>query len=409
MQDNSQNSAPSMRFSRNESARKILRFWQLYGLRRTLFKVAARVRRLPVVWRARSDADIAMVGCGQYAFATIGYFVSRSFGARFRWCYDPDKGAADGFARGFRVAHIAALPGEWLEDRQVRYVYIASNHASHTDYACAALAAGRSVYLEKPVSVSFDQLACLEVERQRAEAEGSQRLFAGYNRPFSGAIRLIRAATKPGRSEPLSLSCFVSGHVIEPDHWYRNPDEGTRICGNAGHWIDLFVHLSARRGQGSETDDGMGDIYRMSLLAADPANADDDFALSIASDRGDIFTLMLTARTEPFEGINETINFQQGQVIAKIEDFRRLTIWQGPRRRKFRFWPKDVGHARAILQPFDEKARPWQEVLDSTLLMLAAADMVRMGETTRSVSLVAERARIAAASQSDKATNGIPV
>lgn len=385
--------APSMRFSRRERWRKISHFLQLYGFRRTLFKVVARSWRMPMLWRMRDDADIAMVGCGQYAFATIGYFVSRKFGARFRWCYDPDERAADGFSRGLRVANRANTPGEWLEDQKVRYVYIASNHASHTDYACAALAAGRSVYLEKPVSISFASLARLEAERQRAEADGVPRLFAGYNRPFSGAISQLRAFRKPRPDEALSLSCFVSGHVLGADHWYRKPDEGTRICGNAGHWIDLFVHLIAQRGDLLAGDDGMGDIFRMSLLAADMGNADDDFALSITSDRGDIFSLMLTARNEPFDGINETINFQQGPLTAKIDDFRRMTIWQDSNRHHFRYWPKDVGHANAILQPFRTTWRPWSEVKDSTILMLVAAEMARDGQPTRTISLAAERAR----------------
>ena len=407
MRDKPADTAPSMGLSRRDGILKLLRFWRIYGFGRTLYKVVARAWRPPVTWRARAEADIAMVGCGQHAFATIGYFVARRFGARFRWCYDPDKPAAEGFARGFRVAKQAASTDEWLNDPNVRYVYVASNHASHTDYACAALAAGRTVYFEKPISVSYAQLARLESERQRAEADGQRRLFAGYNRPFSRAIRALCAATQPTPGDPLSMSCFVSGHVIGTDHWYRDPTEGTRTCGNAGHWIDLFVHFSAQRGRQSRADDGMGDVYRLSLLAADTANADDDFALSIASDRGDIFTLMLMARTEPFEGINETINFQQGQVIAKIDDFRRMTVWQGPKKRHFRDRPKDVGHARAILQPFDAATRPWQEVLDSTLLMLTAADMVRSGDTNRTISLLAERARIAAASRSDNTMDGI--
>jgi predicted dehydrogenase len=387
-----------MNFKRRDGLLKLVRFVRLYGLRRTIFKVAGRERRFPVVWRSRSDADIAMVGCGQYAFSTIGYFISRKFGARFRWCYDPNKSASNGFARGFRVAHQACEPDEWLSDPQVRYVYIASNHASHTDYACAALASGRSVYVEKPVSVSYEQLVRLEIARRKAEVDGRQRLFAGYNRPFSAAIRAICAVSKPEPNQPLSLCCHVSGHMIDKSHWYRQPTEGTRICGNAGHWIDLFVHLSARRGR--EDDDGMANTYRISLLSASASNPDDDLALSISSDRGDIFTLMLTARAEPFEGINETINFQQGETIAKIDDFCRMMIWQGAKKKRYRFWPKDVGHGEAVLQPFKPSARRWQEVLDSTVLMLAAADMVRNGEVVRTVSLLAERSRIAEASRS---------
>jgi len=55
-----------------------------------------------------------------------------------------------------------------------------------------------------------------------------------------------------------------------------------------------------------------------------------------------------------------------------------MTVWQDSRLLRRRFWPKDVGHRRAILQPFDKEAiRDWSEVLLSSLLMLQIADMVR--------------------------------
>ena len=38
-------------------------------------------------------------------------------------------------------------------------VYIASNHASHTEYAIKALRHGVSVYVEKPLSVNWDQFS----------------------------------------------------------------------------------------------------------------------------------------------------------------------------------------------------------------------------------------------------------
>lgn len=382
------NLAPSMHFSRMGGLRKIWRFLGMYGLARTWFKVAGRRRgTLPVTLRAREDSDIAIVGCGQYAFATIGYFVSREYGARFRWCYDVDAAAAEGFLRGFRVKHKASDVDQWLDDPDVRFVYVASNHRSHTDYACAALDSGRAVYIEKPVAVTEEQLARLERSRQRAEAGGVPRLFSGYNRPFSKAISDIKVASASVMDQPLSLSCFVSGHKIAAEHWYRYPEEGTRICGNAGHWIDLFVHLCSRRSRSQE--------YRITMLSGDLTNPDDDFALSLATEQGDIFSLMLTARSEPFEGINETINLQQGNLIAKIDDFRRMTLWQGTSRHQKRYWPKDVGHARAILQPFaTETARCWDEVIDSSVIMLAVTEMVRTGQNVRMLNIVNERNRI---------------
>ena len=117
-------------------------------------------------------------------------------------------------------------------------------------------------------------------------------------------------------------------------------------------------------------------------------------AISLTSERGDLVNIVLTARSEPFEGINETINFQQGDVIAKIDDFRSMTVWKGPSVRRFNYWPKDVGHNLAIIQPFSGIYRDWEEVEMSTLLMLFIADMVVNAENYSRFSFSNEISRL---------------
>ena len=103
-------------------------------------------------------------------------------------------------------------------------------------------------------------------------------------------------------------------------------------------------------------------------------------ALTLTTERGDLVNIVLTARSEPFEGINETINLQWDGVIAKIDDFRRQSIWRGPDLRRYHYWPKDVGHAGAIAQPFGGARRDWAEVEVSALLTLECARLVVAGE-----------------------------
>ena len=364
--------------------RKLLRFVSIYGPGRTWFKVAGRLRRgIPGFrWRRRTP-DIGMIGCGQFAYANIGFFVTRAYGARFAACFDIDARAANTFARGLGVARQCASADELLAQPGLKLVYVASNHASHADYAAAALQRGLDVYVEKPVAVTLPQLAALEHARRCS----GRRLFAGYNRPFSAAVRDYCRALPADVSGGISLQCFVSGHQLAADHWYRLPAEGTRICGNVGHWLDLFVHLLARRGQPQELE--------IALTWADDAEPDDNLSISMRSDRGDLCSIMLSSRTEPFEGINETINLQHGDIICKIDDFRRLQLWHGTRLVRRRYWPKDVGHRLAILQPFERGApRDWQEVLLSSLLMLYITGMVREGARAGVFSYEREAARL---------------
>ena len=363
--------------SRRSALRKFVRFSFIYGPGRALTKAAGRLRiRLPRLPGFGGGPGVGIIGCGQFAFSTIAYFLRGK--ARLVSCFDVAPPAAESFAREYRVDHVAGSAGDLVANAEVGTVFIASNHASHSQYAAAALAAGKGVYVEKPVAVDFAGLAGL----CRAVREHPGPVFAGYNRPFSGAVRDLREHL-PAPQGPLTLSCFVSGHRIPPDHWYRDPREGTRICGNVGHWLDLAVHMLHWR--------DLPDAWKITLAWSNPDARDDDMAITLASASGDLVNIVLTARTEPFEGINETINLQWGDLIAKIDDFRRMTVWEGERVGVRRYWPKDVGHRRAVRQPFDPRpARDWREVELSSLLMLRIADMVVRGEKEAEFSFSAE-------------------
>lgn len=356
--------------------RKTFTYVRLYGPGRVVFKVAGRSRFLlglgRLLARGGASRDVAMIGCGQFAFATIGYFLGR----RFNQCYDPSVDAATSFAGFYGVTSPADSAQAAIEAPGVRMVYIASNHATHASYATAALLAHKVVYVEKPIAVSEAQLRELLVVLRSTGG----KIYAGYNRPYSAAARRLREYCADARG-PMTLSCFISGHKLEADHWYRRDGEGTRICGNVGHWLDLAVHMLSWQ--------DLPDRWSISLGWSDEAARDDDVAITLVSERGDLINIVLTARTEPFEGINETINLQWGEVIAKIDDFRRLEVWRGGRRSVHRMWPKDVGHRLAIRQPFASRCREWHEVEFSTLLMLRIAEMVRQAERTAGFSFSA--------------------
>lgn len=364
---------------------KLWRYARIYGVRRTLYKAAGRKRASALAKvlspSPRAARDIGVIGCGQFAFATIGPLVVARLGNRFAGCFDIDDEAARSFADFYGIAAPARSAAEVMNDPGIQVVYVASNHASHADYAAEALAAGKLVHVEKPVATTVKQLARLSAAVRRNPG----RVFAGYNRPFSRAISLLRRYSH-GAAGPLTLSCLVSGHLIGPDHWYRRPGEGTRISGNVSHWLDLMVHILCWL--------DLPDRWTITLAWADDAAPDDNLTTVLTSARGDLVTIVLSARAEPFEGINETIGLQWGDVIAKIDDFRRMRVWKGRWTRSFRFLPKDVGHERAVLQAFRPPERDWAEVELSSLLTLAIARMVEQRVRTADFSFSREREKL---------------
>lgn len=292
-------------------------------------------------------------------------------------CHDMDKEHSLSTAKFWGYKPIK----EWhkiIKNTECRYVYIASDHYSHTEYAIEAIKAGKIVYCEKPISVTREQLFELTAAIRKYNAE----IYFGYNRPFSKAIKDFIPYIK-GNKMPMTLTCFISGHKLPTDHWYNEPKEGTRICGNLGHWIDLAMFLFEQRGM-------IPEVYDINITYANEEEPDDNIAVSYKTEYGDLVSLILTSRTEPFEGINETINIQCGDVISKIDDFQKQMIWIEEKKYSYRYKPKDVGHSKAINQPFIEEKREISTVIKSTLLMLKVKDMVINGEINKQYNMMEE-------------------
>lgn len=359
---------------------KVIRYWRIYGLCRTLNKVSGRLRSFNIFnpKYLSKKPSIGLIGCGQFQFSTIAYFLSKGITNRFLFSYDVEKDKTTTLAKFYKVPHVIEKSNEIYSVDGTELVYIASNHATHTNYAKEFLKNDIDVYCEKPISVSFDQFDSLLEVLKNSDA----KFYAGYNRPYSPAVQEIGKQVKSNENNEgkFSLNCFVSAHDIPKDHWYRNPEEGTRICGNVGHWLDLMIHMYNWKGSFPKK-------FNVQIAYSNVNEPDDNITISITTPAGDLTSITITARTEPFEGIYETINFQYDTIIAKIDDFRKLTIWVEEKLYTKKYRPKDVGHRRSVMQPFEKENRDLNEVIASTELMLHITEMVRNTVTEKEIEL----------------------
>lgn len=357
---------------------KMKRVWRsikIWGLHRTLAKTINRLSLSlsPVLYLRSRTRDMLLVGCGQFGLSTASFFIGKSFGNRFLGCYDIDLDQANRAKSTYKYKFVAESFEALIELEGAKYMFVASNHASHTSQTIAGLNKGLKVHVEKPISVSWGQLSSLSLAVKGKE----DKIFVGYNRPFAKATQIL-CKHLPDGDGPFTIQYFIAGHAIDRNHWYYDPQEGTRICGNVGHWIDLTVHLLSQR--------DIADKWEITLCYSDRELREENFSLSMISEKGDLISMTFTARGEPFDGVSETINLQHGNVMAKIEDYQSMKLWKGNYFQNYKFRPKDVGHKSAVVQMFQDNAeykRPWREIYLSTMLMLHITDMVK-GELTTS-------------------------
>ena len=357
--------------------RKALRYTLLYGPFRTYVKVLGQrhMRRKFDHWPDRRPIGprqvVGIVGCGNYAYTTIAYYLSRRAGRVIAACMDRNLERAASLSERFRVPVYTTDAEEMLAAPQVRLVYVASNHASHAEYAIQALQRGKHVYIEKPHVVSEEQL----VRLLQAMDASPGRVFLGFNRPSSRFGRIIRAHLDR-ESGPGVYNWFVAGHAIEPNHWYYKPEEGGRVLGNLCHWTDFVLRLVPTG------------TYPIRITPTAARLRDSDIAVTYTFGDDSIAVISFSAKGHTFEGVRERFSAHKGNCLISMDDYRRMTIDVVDVKRRWWNWYRDHGHRDNIVGAYEsvvgdapyDRAANRQYVANTAWLFLRTREALESGK-----------------------------
>lgn len=359
--------------------RKAARYLRLYGLQRTRVKIAGQyhMRRkfdpLPPNDRpAGAGAHVGIIGCGNYAYSVIAYYLRRNYGAVIRGCMDADVNHAASLAGDYRAAYYTTDAERIIGDPAIDLVFVASNHASHAEYAIRALAAGKDVHIEKPHAVSEDQLRRLCDVMQ---ASRGRVVSIGYNRPGSLIGKQIREllAAEPGE---LMQNWFVAGHEIAPDHWYFREEEGGRVLGNLCHWTDLTYQVMPAERR-----------FPIRITPTRSAKSDCDIAVTYTFGDGSIAAITFSAKGHAFEGVKERYAAHRGNALIAMDDFQYLITDVVERKTRVSLRARDHGHEESIRHSYGlsrEKGSPGlapADIWDTGNLFLSTRAALEANET----------------------------
>ncbi|MGE0436539.1 MAG: Gfo/Idh/MocA family protein [Steroidobacteraceae bacterium] len=280
-----------------------------------------------------SRLGVGLIGCGNFAYSTIAYYLRREIGDVIVGCMDTHSMRAASLCRDFRGRYYTTDAQRVIYDKSIGIVYIASNHASHAEYAIAALGAGKAVHIEKPHVVSMDQLRRLCV----AVRDTGRPVGLGFNRPNSKLGRLVTAALVAER-QPMVMNWFVAGHELPSDHWYFKEEEGGRVLGNLCHWTDFILRMVPRERR-----------YPIRIVPARSSQSDCNIGVSFVFADGSVGVITFSAMGHTFEGVRERFSAHCGNVICHLDDFQHCTIENVSRRNTVRGRLRDHGHREAII------------------------------------------------------------
>jgi predicted dehydrogenase/threonine dehydrogenase-like Zn-dependent dehydrogenase len=197
-----------------------------------------------------------------------------------------------------------------IEDESIDVVFIVTRHSSHARLVCQALEAGKAVFVEKPLALSNAELDGIVAT---VEATGNDRLMVGFNRRFSPMLKEMRARFG-APAGPTVARYFVNAGSLAADSWYRNEElEGSRFVGEGGHFIDT---LSWWTGSAPVEVSTLG------------VGGRDDLQVSLRYADGSLSTITyFTNGNARFP--KETFEAVSGGRVARLDNFKKATVWSG--------------------------------------------------------------------------------
>ena len=311
---------------------------------------------------------IGVIGAGSFARSIVIPHLSEAGATLAAVASEGGLSAADAAARfGFERALTAE---QIIADDRIGAVVIATRHNSHAALASAALRAGKRVFVEKPLALTWDELLDVEL----ALADGGS-LMVGFNRRFARFTAAVSDVLRGARHR--SMSIRVNAGALPDGHWLHDPKTGGgRLLGEGCHFVDLLMHCMGTR------------VRAVHAVAAPrtglPLHCAENFIVTLRFADGSIGSLLYSSEGDSALGKERIEAFAAGQSVV-VDDYRRLERYANGRRSATK-GRQDKGHRAemrrflAVCRGIDDGPSP-ESVIASTQATLAARDSLMSGES----------------------------
>jgi predicted dehydrogenase len=319
---------------------------------------------------------VAVLGAGDYTRSEIIPALRRARLSMYAVANrEPQIAAIVGREYGFALATtdseraIAETPAPGL-------VVVATAHDSHTHLACAALKAGHRVFVEKPPTVTEEDVHRLAAAMR--SYPGAVEI--GFNRRYHPLVRRARARLRQ-ESGPVSISCLVKELTFESDHWYFWPNQATRITGNLCHWIDLAVFFL-------EDKPTPKSVTLSPRMPGTEPGSDEERVLTVTFDDGSLLTVLGTTRGDDIRGVQEQIDIRRGKTTITIDDLWKMRVRSGGIERYSRTLFRDKAHATMYREALGRivagrpAVYPVRDMVVVSAIQIAASNLARTDERT---------------------------
>ncbi len=321
--------------------------------------------------KARGVLRLGVIGAGLFARTTLLPEIRRLRGIELRGVAAASGVSAHHVARKFGAIYATTDAREIISDPEVDSVLILTRHHLHAPFLVEALEAGKDVFVEKPLTLTVEQLD--EVVEAWRGSRG--RVMVGFNRRHS-AHAIAAQQFLASRGGGAVISCRVNAGELPPKSWVNDPVEGGgRILGEVCHFVDLIQFL---------TNSHVVRVHGAAPRLGCTGPGAEDIAANLELADGSVTSIVYTARGHRSMPRERVEIFSQGAACV-IENFRVTRFFGFGRPKKVRTWRQDRGHRNELrawmqaLRQGDPAPVPFATYVAATLATFALAEAVRTG------------------------------
>lgn len=298
-------------------------------------RLARKVHHQPaMVGVAGGTIRLSVIGAGNFTTRTL-LPAMKGAPVRLRMIASAGGVSAAHAAKKFGFEQSSTDGAALLADAETDAVLITTRHDAHARQVLAALAAGKHVFVEKPLALTLDEIDSIEA----AARISGKVLMVGFNRRFA-PLSIRMKSLLAGVPGPKSFIATINAGMIPADHWTQDPAVGGgRIVGEACHFIDLL-----RDWAGAPIADA-----RIAWLGGADGRMRDNATITLTFADGSIGAVHYLATGD--KGFpKERFEVFAGGRILQLDNFRTLHGWGWKNFTKAsggRF-SQDKGHAAGI-------------------------------------------------------------
>jgi predicted dehydrogenase len=180
-----------------------------------------------------------IIGCGNVTEVKSGPAFSKVKNSELVAVMRRDVSLAADYARRHNVPKFYGDAGDLINDPEINAVYVATPPSSHAEYAIKSIEAGKPVYIEKPMAVSFEE--CRKIN-DAAEKYKVPVFVAYYRRALPGFLKV----------KELINSGVIGNILFVQIQLFKTPSEDEKqgklswrvdpAVSGGGHFFDLASH-----------------------------------------------------------------------------------------------------------------------------------------------------------------------